>query len=152
MQVRNQRAFAAGTLFLLVAVFSLVMSFNYVAGTPARMGPGFFPRMIAIILGIIAISIMLGAVAPQTKREWLERWDLKGLAWIAGSVVLFGALLPIFGLVVAVSALVIVTSIASPEFGWRGTIVNAIVLTIFCVAAFVYGINLQLPVWPVWFQ
>lgn len=152
MLIRNRRAFAAGALFLAVAILFFAMSFNYVTGTPARMGPGFFPRMVAIILGLVAAGIMLAAVAPRTKPEPLEGWDLKGLVWIAGSVVLFGLLLPTFGLIIAVIALTIVSSLASPEFSWRGALVNAAVLVILCVGVFVYGINLQFPVWPVWFR
>jgi hypothetical protein len=152
MLIRNQRAFAAGALFLAVAIFYFVMSFNYAQGTPARMGPGFFPKMVAILLALIGLGILLGSVAPRAHLEKLESWDLKGLLWISGSVALFGLLLPYFGLVIALAALVIVSSLASPEFGWRGAIVNSVVLVVFCVGIFVYGINLQFPVWPVWFR
>ncbi|MDQ8726224.1 tripartite tricarboxylate transporter TctB family protein [Bradyrhizobium sp. LHD-71] len=152
MLIRNQRAFAAGVLFLIVSIFYFVMSFNYVTGTPARMGPGFFPRMVSIGLALIAVGILLSAVAPKAKIEKLEKWDVKGLLWIAGSVALFAVLLPTFGLVFALAALVIVASLASPEFTWPGALVNTVVLVIFCVAVFIYGINLQFPVWPVWFR
>jgi hypothetical protein len=152
MLIRNQRAFAAGALFLAVSIFYFVMSFNYATGTPARMGPGFFPRMVSILFGLVAVGIMLGALAPRAKIEHLEKWDLKGLLWIAGSVALFGLLLPTFGLVIALSVLVIVASLASPEFGWRGAAINTVVLVVFCVGVFVYGISLQFPVWPVWFR
>jgi hypothetical protein len=96
MLIRNQRAFASGVLFLVVSVFYFVMSFNYATGTAARMGPGFFPRMVAVLFGLIAIGVIFGAMSPRAKREDLERWDIKGLLWIAGSVVLFAVLLPIF--------------------------------------------------------
>lgn len=152
MLIRNQRAFAAGALFLIVAVFYFVMSFNYVQGTPARMGPGFFPKMVSILLALIGVGILIGSVAPRAHIEKLERWDFKGLLWIAGSVALFGLLLPPFGLVIALTALIIIASLASPEFTWRGTLVNTVVLVIFCVAVFVYGISLQFPVWPMWFR
>ena len=152
MFIRNQRAFTAGALFLAVAVFYFTMSFNYMQGTPARMGPGFFPKMVAILLALIGVGVLISSVAPRAHIEKLERWDLKGLLWITGSVALFGLLLPYFGLVIALAALVIVSSYASPEFGWRGTLVNAAVLIVFCVGTFVYGINLQFPVWPTLFR
>ena len=152
MLIRNQRAFAAGALFLVVAIFYFVMSFNYVTGTPARMGPGFFPRMVSIILGLVAVGILLGAVSKKAKSETLERWDIKSLLWIAGSVALFAVVLPTFGLVIALTVLVLVASLASPEFGWRGALVNTVVLVVFCLAVFIYGINLQFPVLPVWFR
>jgi hypothetical protein len=152
MLIRNQRAFASGVLFLVVSVFYFMMSFNYATGTAARMGPGFFPRMVAVLFGLIALGVIFGAMSPRAKREDLERWDIKGLLWIAGSVVLFAVLLPIFGLVVALSALIIVASLASPEFTWKGALINTVVLNIFCIGVFIYGINLQFPVWPVWFR
>ena len=93
MLIRNQRAFAAGALFLIVSVFYFLMSFKYATGTAARMGPGFFPRMVAILLGAIALGVLLSSVTPRAKPEKLERWDVKGLLWIAGSVALFGLLL-----------------------------------------------------------
>jgi hypothetical protein len=152
MLIRNQRAFTAGALFLAVAVFYFTMSFNYQQGTPARMGPGFFPKMVAILLGLIGAGVLLGSLTPRAHIEKLERWDLKGLLWITGSVALFGFLLPTFGLVIAIGVLVVLSSYASPEFGWLGSLVNAVVLIIFCVGVFVYGISLQFPVWPTLFR
>ena len=152
MLIRNQRAFAAGALFLLVAVFYFTMSFNYQQGTPARMGPGFFPKMVSILLALIGVGILVGSVSKRAHVEGLERWDVKGLIWIAGSVALFALLLPTFGLVVALAALIIISSYASPEFTWLGTLVNTVVLIVFCVGVFVYGISLQFPVWPIWFR
>jgi hypothetical protein len=152
MLIRNQRAFAAGALFLVVAVFYFLMSFNYAQGTPSRMGPGFFPKMVSILLALVGLGVLVSAIAPRAHIEKLEKWDVKGLLWIAGSVALFAVLLPTFGLVIALAVLIIVSSLASPEFGWRGTAVNVVFLVIFCVGIFVYGINLQFPVWPVWFR
>ena len=152
MLIRNQRAFAAGALFLAVAVFYFVMSFNYQQGTPARMGPGFFPKMVSIALAAIGVGVLLSSIAPRAAIEKLEQWDLKGLLWITGSVALFGFLLPSFGLVIALFVLVFSSSYASPEFGWKGTLVNAIVLFVFCVGTFVYGINLRCPVWRTFFR
>ena len=152
MLIRNQRAFAAGALFLAVSIFYFTMSFNYVHGTAARMGPGFFPKMVSIALAAIGLIVLIGSVAPKAHIEKLEKWDFKGLLWIAGSVALFGLLLPPLGLVISLAALIIVASLASPEFGWRGAIINTVVLIVFCVAVFVYGINLQFPVWPTIFR
>ena len=152
MLIRNQRAFTAGALFLAVAVFYFTMSFNYAQGTPARLGPGFFPKMVSILLGLVGLGILIGSVSPRAHLERLERWDVKGLLWIAGSVALFALLLPTFGLVIALAALIIISSYASPEFTWVGTLVNTVVLIIFCVGVFVYGISLQFPVWPTMFR
>jgi hypothetical protein len=148
MMIRNQRAFASGLLFVAVALFFFTVSTNYTLGTAARMGPGYFPIMLSILLAAIGLVVMATAVTPHAQIERLKSWDLKGLLWIVGSVALFAALLYPLGLVIALFVLVMVASKASPEFGWVGALVNAVILIAICVAAFVYGIGLQLPLWP----
>lgn len=125
---------------------------GYMQGTAARMGPGFFPRMVSSILGLLGLAIMIGAVMPKAAPEKLESWDLKGLIWIAGAVAIFAFLLQPLGLVISLAVLIILASKASPEFTWLGAAVNTVVLIAFAVAVFVYGIGLQFPVWPTLFN
>ncbi|MGY8635198.1 tripartite tricarboxylate transporter TctB family protein [Bradyrhizobium sp. 14AA] len=148
LAIRNQRAFASGTLFLAFAIFFFVTALQYPAGTAAKMGPGYFPRLLAIVLAVIGVAVILSAVRPSAGREALRNWDIKGLAWITGSVILFGALLFPLGLVGALFVLIMVSSRASHEFTWIGALTNAAVLIALCLAVFVYGLGLPLPVWP----
>ena len=71
--IRNQRAFVSGALFLAFAVFFFVTALNYPAGTAARMGPGYFPRLLAIVLAAIGLAVMLGSVRPTAERQPLQR-------------------------------------------------------------------------------
>jgi hypothetical protein len=41
-----------------------------------------------------------------------------------------------------------VASLASPEYRLRESLLSAIVLCLASLAMFVYGLNLQFPVWP----
>ncbi|MGY3394467.1 glucan phosphoethanolaminetransferase (alkaline phosphatase superfamily) [Bradyrhizobium sp. USDA 3311] len=148
LAIRNHRAFASGALFLAFAVFFFVAALSYPAGTAARMGPGYFPRLLAIVLAAIGLVVILSAMKPAADGQALRNWDLKGLAWITGSVILFGALLFPLGLVGALFVLIMVSSRASPEFTCMGALTNAAVLIALCLAVFVYGLGLQLPVWP----
>ncbi|WP_142249158.1 tripartite tricarboxylate transporter TctB family protein [Bradyrhizobium sp. UNPF46] len=148
LAIRNHRAFASGVLFLAFAVFFFATALQYPAGTAAKMGPGYFPRLLAIVLAAIGLVVMFGALKPAADRQTLRKWDLKGLAWITGSVILFGALLFPLGLVGALFVLIVVSSRASSEFTWIGALTNAAVLIVLCLAVFVYGLGLPLPVWP----
>ena len=150
--IRDQRAFAAGALFLAFALFFFLTALNYPAGTAAKMGPGYFPRLLAIVLAGIGLFVMVGAVRRTAVPQALQRWDLKGLAWVAGSIILFAALLFPLGLVGALLVLIVVSSRASPEFTWKGALANAAVLIALCLLVFVYGLKLQLPVWPALFN
>ena len=68
-----------------------------------------------------------------------------------GSVVLFGLLLNRAGLIIALATVVIVSSYASHEFGWKATLINTVVLIALCLAVFVYALSLQFPLWPTLF-
>ncbi|KRR27727.1 hypothetical protein CQ14_29255 [Bradyrhizobium lablabi] len=150
--IRDQRAFVSGALFLGFAIFFFVMALNYPAGTAARMGPGYFPRLLAIVLAAIGLTVMLRAVRGTAERQALHRWDVKGLAWVTGSVVLFALLLFPLGLVGSLFVLIVVSSRASHEFTWKGALANAAILIVLCLLVFVYGLGLQLPVRPALFN
>jgi hypothetical protein len=64
--------------------------------------------------------------------------------------VVFGIAAPPLGLVIATILLVVVSSAASDEFRWKEAIISSLILAVFTVAAFAYGLQLQLPIWP-WF-
>ena len=151
-RIRNQRAFVSGALMVAFAVFFLVVGQDYPMGTTAKMGPGYFPRLLSIILGAIGVAVILGAVMSKAELRALAKWDFKGLLWITGSVMLFAFLLYPLGFVISLLALILVSSKASHEFTWKGALANAAVLIVLCVAVFVYGLGLQFPLWPTLFN
>jgi hypothetical protein len=152
MLIYNQRAFASGLLFVITALAFFLGSLRYDLGTPAQMGPGFFPSLVSVCLGGVGLFIMLGAVRRRSALERLERWNLRLLVWIAGSVALFAFMLPRVGLVISLMTLLVLASLASPDSRWRGIIINTLVLVTIAVGTFVYGIDLQLPLWPSFYR
>jgi hypothetical protein len=148
MLIYNQRAFTSGLLFVITALAFFLGSREYDLGTPAQMGPGFFPSLVSVCLGGAGLFIMLGAVRRGSARQRLEPWNIRLLVWIAGSVTLFAFMLPRFGFVLSLVALLVLASLASHEARWRGIVINTLVLVAIAIGAFVYGIDLQLPLWP----
>ena len=63
-------------------------------------------------------------------------------------MLLFGALLPKLGMLIALPVLVLVSSLASDEFSLKGSLVNAVVLTAMSWAMFIWGLKLTIPLWP----
>jgi hypothetical protein len=57
-----QRAFASGALFLGFAIFFYAVAHGYPAGTRGPDGPGYFPRLLAIVLAVIGLAVMAGAM------------------------------------------------------------------------------------------
>jgi len=135
-------------MFILVGLGFSWVARGYSMGTAAKMGPGYFPFLLGLVLALLGALVLIGSMSRKGEADHLARWDLKTLLWILGSVVLFGLLLKPLGIVLSVFVLVVVSSMASHEFSWKGAILNAIVLVLISLGAFVYGINLQMPVWP----
>ncbi|UIF85340.1 tripartite tricarboxylate transporter TctB family protein [Cupriavidus sp. UYPR2.512] len=148
MRIRSQKDFASGLMFILVGFGFSWVARGYSMGTAAKMGPGYFPFWLGIVLALLGALVLLGSLSSKAEQDNLARWDIKTLLWILGSVVLFGLLLKPLGMVLSVLVLVLVSSMASHEFSWKGAILNSIILVLISLGAFVYGINLQMPVWP----
>ena len=56
--IRHPKDFFAGLLFIAFGIAAIAIGSNYPLGTAARMGPGYFPR----ILGILLIALGRGPV------------------------------------------------------------------------------------------
>ena len=48
--IKNPRDFWAGVMFLVVGGLFAGIAFTYKLGTAARMGPGYFPLMLGILM------------------------------------------------------------------------------------------------------
>ncbi|QET04986.1 MULTISPECIES: tripartite tricarboxylate transporter TctB family protein [Cupriavidus] len=148
MRIRSQKDFASGLMFILVGLSFSFVARGYSMGTAAKMGPGYFPFLLGLVLALLGVIVTIGSLGTKGEEDQLARWDLKTLLWILGSVVLFGLLLKPLGMVLSVFVLVVISSMASHEFSWKGALCAGVVLVLISMGAFVYGINLQMPVWP----
>jgi hypothetical protein len=155
--IKSEKEFYSGVMFTVVGVGFAVGATNYSIGTGARMGPGYFPLMLGIILAILGALIMFqGVVAKSETGDKLGKVAWKQLGFIIGANVLFGVLLgglpklgiPSMGMVAAIYGLTIVASLAGERFKLREVLVLATILAVISYGAFVKLLNLQFPVWP----
>jgi hypothetical protein len=148
LRIRNQKDVAAGLLYMAFGAAFSLGALNYKLGDAERMGPGWFPFWIGILLIVVGVITALAGVRAAAAPEAVKRPELRPLAWVTGAVVLFGLLLQPLGLVVSLALLVVISSLASHEFTWKGALVTAVALILFSTAVFIWGINLQIPLWP----
>lgn len=148
MKIRNQKDFYAGLMFIVVGLLFSYIAPNYSMGTPAKMGAGYFPFWLGIVLAIMGVFVSLNGMGRKAEEEKLPKWDWKSVLWVTGSVVLFGITLPFMGLIISLLVLIFISAMASHEFHWKGTVVSAVILNVIAYVAFVWGLKLQFPVWP----
>jgi hypothetical protein len=148
MHIRNQKDFWAGLMFAAFGVFFSGFGTQYTFGTGARMGPGYFPTVLGVILIVLGVVIALTALSPKAEENKVAKFSWSTIILILGSVVLFGLMLTRLGLILSLITVVLVSSYASHEFGWKAAIINTIVLVALCLFVFVYALSLQFPLWP----
>ena len=59
----------------------------------------------------------------------------------------FGATIERFGLVVAVCAVTLLMAVATEERRWPEVIASAVVMSLFCIGIFVFGLGEPLKIW-----
>ena len=157
MRIKNQKDFFAGLVYAGIGVAFAWGATNYSVGSGARMGPGYFPLLLGVVLAIIGCIIVFQSLVVETPDgNPIGSWAWKPLLFIIASNFLFGILLggipslgvPAMGLILAIYGLVIVSAMAGPEFKWVEVLILATILAIGSWVAFVWGLNLQFQVWP----
>lgn len=148
MRLRNQQDFWAGAMFAIIGGLFALFSTAYDIGSAARMGPGYFPLVLGILLILLGLVIGLRALSPSAGESKLAPTGWREILLILGSVALFGITLPFLGMVISVTLLILVASYATYEFSLRDTLISIVVLLILSYLAFVKGLELQFPVWP----
>ena len=155
--IKSEQDFYAGLMFAIVGIAFAVGATNYNIGTGARMGPGYFPLGLGVILGVLGLIIMLkGSMGKAKPGDKMGKVAIRPLACIIGANVIFGLLLgglptlgvPAMGLVVAIYGLTLVSSMADKQFKLSSVLVLATVLAIISYGAFVKLLNLQFQIWP----
>lgn len=157
MLLKSQKDFFSGLLFIVVGGSFAYGASTYQVGTGARMGPGYFPLLLGIILAVMGVVVAVRAFmtgTPGGDRIGAIAW--RPLFLVLSANVTFGALMigvpaigiPQFGLVVAIFALVTIASFAAEKFIVKEVLVLSAILSVGSYAAFVKLLGLQFPVWP----
>jgi hypothetical protein len=157
MNIKSQKDFFSGLMFMVVGVAFAWGASTYSIGTGARMGPGYFPLMLGILLAILGVVITFEAMVVETEDgEKIGTWAWKPLFFIIAANLVFGLMLgglpslkiPAMGLIVGIYALTFIASLAGEEFKLKQVLILATVLAIMSYLAFIVLLKLQFPVWP----
>ncbi len=157
MKIKSSKDFYSGLMFTVVGASFAYGATSYTVGSGARMGPGYFPLMLGVILALLGAVILFKALVVETPDgEPVGAWAWKPLCFIIAGNLLFGVLLgglpsiglPAMGLIAAIFGTTIVVSLAGDEFNFKETIVLSAILSVMSYAAFILLLKLQFPVWP----
>ena len=136
--IKSQKDFFSGLMFAIIGGGFAWGATSYSVGTGARMGPGYFPLLLGILLAILgAFTIFYSLVEHTEDGDKVGKFVWRPIVYVLGANVAFGILLaglpslgvPAMGLIVAIFALVIIASKAGDVFDLKEVLLLPAVLS-----------------------
>lgn len=155
--IKSQKDFFSGLMFAIIGGGFAWGATNYSIGTGARMGPGYFPLLLGILLVFLGLFTVFYSLIEHTEDgDKIGTFAWRPIIYILGANVIFGILLaglpslglPPMGLIAAIYALTIIASKAGDVFNFKEVLVLATFLSVLSYLAFIKLLSLQMPVWP----
>jgi hypothetical protein len=157
VKIKSERDFFSGLMFMAVGIAFAWGAFGYRIGNAARMGPGYFPLLLGVVLTALGGFIVFQSLVFETEDgEDVGPWAWKPLGFIIAANLAFGVLiggvpsigLPPMGMIAAVVAATFLSALAAGKFRVKEVAILAAVLSAGCYVAFIVLLDLRLPVWP----
>jgi hypothetical protein len=140
VKLTDNKDFLAGLLMVTVGSVAFWMALDYPFGSALRMGPGYFPRVLAGIF--IAFGIYVGLRGLRTGEKVEGIWGWKALACVTVAFWVFGWLMDRVGFIPSLVVLFFVSAFAGHEFKFKEVVILATVMIIFAWSVFIYGLGL----------
>ena len=130
-----------GALFIAFGAFFAYQSFFEMdLGTTFKMGPGYFPLVLAAMLIILGAIILVEATRVEGEPIGDIAW--RGMMFILPAPVFFGLTVRGLGFVPSIFVTTLIAAFASTRMGVLPALLLSVGVTIFSVAVFSYALGL----------
>lgn len=144
----NLRDASAGAIFIAIGAVFALGTMDLDMGSGLKMGPGFFPLALAIVLMLLGLAVIGVSFATAVEPPGPVPW--RGVALIILAPVVFGLTIRGLGLVGSVALAAFITSLASRRMGLLTALIVTACLTAFCTGVFHYGLGLPVRLFGPW--
>lgn len=146
MKLTNKRELYSAGLMMLIGIGTTIGSLNYDLGTLSRMGPGYFPLILGVLL--MFISGLIIAAPHKEKNEEIEssrKGQYRSWVIVTTGILTFMLFGKYGGLVPATFTLVFISAFADRANSIKSALALATGVTITAVGVFHYAMKLQFP-------
>jgi uncharacterized protein YybS (DUF2232 family) len=144
MKNRDTRDLIGGILLIAIGVFAVLHSRQYEFGELQRMGPGYFPTVLGILLAVLGLLVAVPALFREGTSIKIE---FKSLIWVMVSILIFAALLDHLGMIIT-SALAVTASSMASDIQWKARLILSGCVAAITYLIFSFGLGMVIPVWP----
>ncbi len=146
----NVQDVGAGIIFAAIGLVFGVGATHLELGTALRMGPGYFPLILAGLLVALGLAIVLKGLSRSALDRLTVPW--RGLVLILTAPVAFGVTVRGLGLAPAIALVALISAFASRRMSVPLALGLSFGLTVFCVLIFSVGLGLPLRLFGPWFS
>lgn len=142
-----------GILLVLIGIGTIVEGSSHSMGSLTRMGAGYFPVILGVVLTATGGAIALFSLAKgggSTELEPGEHFhlpDVRGFIAIISGIVAFIALATWWGFAPATFALVFISALGDREATLKSSVALAGVMTAILIGLFWYALRLPIRLW-----
>ena len=155
-KVRGPRDFYGGLALIALAIIAIWTSSDLPGTHGFAFGPGTAPRLFAGLLAAVGALVALTGLFMDGPP--IEHYAIRGPVWVILAILAFAVMIrgislgslhiPPLGLVPSTFAAFMISIFGSTEMRWVESLIAAAVMTAFCVALFVYLLQLPFQLWP----
>jgi hypothetical protein len=149
--IEKPRDVVSGIVVMAIGAGFLLFGRELEMGSSFRMGPGYFPTILSILMIALGAVITVLALRKPAQEFGAGTLPWRGIILVIGATLFFGLTLRGIGLAPAIVIVVLATAWASRYASLRTSIPLAIGLAVFCTLLFIRGLGLPLPLIGPWF-
>jgi len=139
----NSKDFWSGVMLIAIGGTAALIARDYPFGTALRMGPGYFPTLLGIVLALFGLYFVFRSLRSSDIIE--GNWSIRALIIVPAAFVLFGVLMDRAGFIPALAVLIAGSAAAGREFKLSEVALLTVVLIVFAVAVFIWALALPYP-------
>jgi putative tricarboxylic transport membrane protein len=147
-KVRAPQDFWGGVVLIGLALVAIWAGSDLPGQHGFAFGPGTAPRIFAGLLVVVGAAISVTGLMSDGPA--IGGYAIRGPALIMAAILAFALTIRPLGLVASSYFTFMISIFASSEMRWIESLIAAAVMTAFCVALFVYLLQLPFQLWP-WF-
>ncbi|MDB5774256.1 MAG: putative tripartite tricarboxylate transporter(TTT) family, TctB subunit [Herbaspirillum sp.] len=143
---KYNKDYYGGGLMMLLGLGSVLQGRDYQIGTLQRMGSGFFPVALGVLLMLIGAAIALSAksaVPEGDQKQLAPEW--RGWICITLSIVAFVTLGKYGGLLPATFAVVFISALGDRQNTIKSALILSSAMVLVCIVVFWWALQLQFP-------
>lgn len=139
----------AGGIFIAFGLAFATGSLAYELGTPLRMGPGYLPLVLGILLVALGVAVIVKGFIAGDGDE-IGDVDWRALILVTAAIIFFGVTVRGLGVLGALFGTSLLATFARSQTSWKEALPIAIGITALSIVIFIVALQLRLPLVGSW--